>query len=124
MLLRKRDDFIFVIAGTGNKNYEKAIHTMLCKSGLSRVAILTGFIDGNEKLSAFADADIFVLPSYHENFGRDAVEAMAAGLPVVISNNVDNHKLVKTTQAGIVAGLNAGEVAFAIERIISDEQAP
>ena len=111
-----------MLAGTGNKNYVKALNTMLGKSGLSGLAILTGFLDGNEKLSAFADADIFVLPSYHENFGMAAVEAMTAGLPIVISNKVGIHKLVETAQAGIVAGLNAGEVAFAIERIISDER--
>ena len=122
MLAGRRDDFIFVLAGTGNKNYVKALNTMLGKSGLSGLAILTGFLDGNEKLSAFADADIFVLPSYHENFGMAAVEAMTAGLPIVISNKVGIHKLVETAQAGIVAGLNAGEVAFAIERIISDER--
>lgn len=121
MLLGKRNDFIFVLAGTGNKNYEKAINTMLCKSGLSGLAILTGFLDGNEKLSAFADADIFVLPSYHENFGMAAVEAMTAGLPIVISNKVGIHELVERSQAGIITELNAEKFTSALNKLLSDD---
>lgn len=121
MLSGKRNDFIFVLAGTGNKNYEKAIRTLLRESGLSTTAILTGFLDGNEKLSAFADADIFVLPSYHENFGMAALEAMAAGLPIVISNKVGIYKLVERAPAGIVTELNAEKLILALNKLLSDD---
>lgn len=121
ILSEKRNDFIFVLAGAGNKNYEKAIHAMLHKSGLREVTILTGFIGGNEKLSAFADADIFILPSYHENFGMVAVEAMAAGLPIVISNKVGIHELVERSRAGIITELSGEKIVSALNTLLSDD---
>jgi len=61
-----------------------------------------GMIGGKEKLEAFAGSDIFVLPSYSENFGMAVVEAMVCGIPVVISNKVGICKEVEKSNAGIV----------------------
>ncbi len=44
---------------------------------------------GEEKLAALRDARMFVLSSYSENFGLAVIEAMACGLPVVISDRVN-----------------------------------
>jgi len=122
ILAVKRDDFIFVLAGSGDKNYEKFLSRALVSAGLTEICVLTGFLEGSEKSALLADADVFVLPSYDENFGMAVVEAMAARLAVIISNRVNIHKLIEDYRAGIVTGLNAGEIAFAIERIISDER--
>ncbi len=43
-------------------------------------------LEGKEKWAAYRDADIFVLPSQNENFGNTAGEAVAAGTPVVITD--------------------------------------
>ena len=47
-------------------------------------------------------ADIFVLPSYQENFGIAVVEAMAAGLPVIVSDQVGISGEIGKSGAGIV----------------------
>lgn len=44
---------------------------------------LHGHVEGAEKAAAFADADLFVLPSYSENFAIVVAEALAHGLPVL-----------------------------------------
>lgn len=122
ILAAKRDDFIFVLAGSGEKNYEKLVRQALLRSGLMEICILTGFLEGEEKSALLADADVFVLPSYDENFGMAVVEAMAFRLAVIISDRVNIHKLVEDYRAGIVTGLNVDEIALAAEKIISDER--
>lgn len=48
--------------------------------------VFHGYKSGSELSRIFSDADIFVLPSYHEGFPRTIWEAMAKGLPVIVSN--------------------------------------
>lgn len=121
ILSLKRNDFIFVLAGSGNKNYEKRIRHALAKSGLAELSILPGFLEGRMKYAALADADIFALTSYHENFGMAAAEAMAAGLPVVISNRVQIQDLIRDYRAGLVTGLKPEEIASALQGLLEDE---
>ena len=51
--------------------------------------IFTGLLTGNLKWGAFAAAEAFILPSHQENFGIAVVEALASGIPVLISDQVN-----------------------------------
>lgn len=73
--------FALVIAGDGPER--NALETAIRNSGLEQRVMLTGFVDDMPGL--LAAADLFVLPSHYEGFGLAAVEAMAAGLPVIAS---------------------------------------
>ncbi|HJY98773.1 MAG TPA: glycosyltransferase family 1 protein [Patescibacteria group bacterium] len=56
------------------------------KLGLEDKIVFTGFVPEEEKPALIAGARVFVLPSYWEGFGLDALNAMASGVPVVASN--------------------------------------
>ena len=81
-----------------------------------------GFLEGNAKSRALADADVFVLPSYHENFSLATAEAMAASLPVVVSDQVGIAWEINEAAAGIVVPTDSPTaLATAIEHFFSAE---
>jgi glycosyltransferase involved in cell wall biosynthesis len=81
----------------------------------------TGPVFGEAKWSAYRDADVFVLPSQNENFGNTAAEAVAAGTPVVVTQQCGIAPLLKD-RAGLVVPHNAGELANALTRLLTDRQ--
>ncbi|OKH22754.1 glycosyl transferase group 1 [Hydrococcus rivularis NIES-593] len=101
-LLKEGLPFYFVLAGSNpqDPDYEKQIRESVQASELSSCSTVTGFVSGDFKLALLQDADIFVLPSYYENFGLAVAEAMAAGVPVVISDRVYIWQDVQDAGAG------------------------
>jgi glycosyltransferase involved in cell wall biosynthesis len=71
------------IAGAGEESYIRSLKELITKKGLSAEIKLTGPRYNEERLSAYHNADLFVLPTYSENFGLVIAEAMACGLPVI-----------------------------------------
>jgi len=67
-----------------------------------------------------SDADLCILPSRSENFGVAVVEAMACGLPVIISNRVNLYQDVTQARAGIVIDCDATQLVEAMVRLLDD----
>jgi glycosyltransferase involved in cell wall biosynthesis len=99
---RRRDDVHLVIAGPDNDGWGKQVRTWLKEEGALDRTTFTGMLLGPEKLAVLRDASMFVLPSYSENFGLAVIEAMAAGLPVIISDQVNIWREIQTGEAGRV----------------------
>lgn len=116
----RHDDAHLVLAGSGDSDYVMRITKMLRDRGVFDRATITGQLDDNEKFAALRDADIFVLPSYGENFGISVVEAMACGLPVVISDKVGIWREIAEAEAGIVTTCQPEKIAGAIARLLDD----
>ena len=77
---------------------------------------------GENKWRTLTNADIFVLPSYQDSFGVSAVEAMAVGLPVVVSDRVGISDAITSSGAGLVVPLKADALAASIETLLEDKQ--
>jgi glycosyltransferase involved in cell wall biosynthesis len=103
-------DAHLVIAGPDDDMADKTRGWLSAAGALDRTTF-TGMITGDDKLAALADAAMFVLPSYSENFGIAVAEAMACGLPVVISDAVNIWPDVKAADAGLVGPCDAAVTA-------------
>ncbi|TBR61032.1 glycosyl transferase group 1 [Westiellopsis prolifica IICB1] len=97
-------NFHFVLAGTNPQepDYENKIKSQIDHSTLRSHTTITGFVTGDLKSSLLQAADLFVLPSYYENFGIAVAEAMVAGTPVVISDQVHIYQQVQESESGWV----------------------
>lgn len=116
-----RGDFVIAVAGSGTRKYEATVRNLVLSTGLRELVVFTGFLEGEDKLALFRDADVFVLPSYDENFGLAVVEAMGMGVPVLISNQVGIHREVTEYGAGIVTECDSTEIAAALGKLLDNE---
>ena len=113
--------FRLLIAGSGDKAYEKTLRDLVDARGLQSVVDFIGLLDEHDKQRALASADAFVLSSYHENFGIAVAEALHAGLPVLISNRVGLSSLVHESGSGLVTECSPEQIASGLLRMAEDE---
>jgi glycosyltransferase involved in cell wall biosynthesis len=114
-------DCHLILAGSGEEQYlEELTHLVDCLGLTSRVTF-TGFVAGPDKALLLQGADLFVLPSYAENFGVAVAEAMAAGLPVVVTPGVQISPEIAAYQAGLVV---EGEVDTWVTAILNLLRSP
>jgi len=109
-----------VIVGPENDDYGRKVRGWVEERGLTKVVHFVGHLDGSDVVQAYVDADVFVLPSYTENFGMTVVEAMACGLPVVISDQVNIHREVAESGGGLVTRCDVNEIAQALITLLKD----
>jgi glycosyltransferase involved in cell wall biosynthesis len=102
--LEALENFHFVLAGANPQepDYEAEIRAQIERSTLRDRTTITGFITGGDKTALLEAADLFVLPSYYENFGIAVAEAMSAGTPVVISDQVHIWQEIQQSESGWV----------------------
>ena len=79
------DAIIAIVGGADPPAFGKDVAQWVRRSTVSSHIVMIGLADETQKLEAFADADVFVLPSEAENFGFAMFEAMASRVPVVVS---------------------------------------
>ena len=91
-----------VMAGPCEDDYGQRMQQLASSLGLDDVTVWTGMVSGPTKWGAFRVADAFVLPSHQENFGIAVAEALACGVPVLISNQVNIWREIEAAQAGVI----------------------
>jgi len=81
----ERPNWALRIVGPDEGGHREKLEKMVLESGIPRV-IFAGPVYGAEKALLLCDADIFVLPTQNENFGIAVAEALAAGIPAIVSH--------------------------------------
>jgi glycosyltransferase involved in cell wall biosynthesis len=111
-----------VIAGTGDPQLEAALRRQ-AERVLSHRASLIGWVsDGDKSSTFFSKIDVLVMPSTYECFGVAAIEALAAGVPVVVSNQVGISDIVRRHHAGTVVPPMIDAIAGALGRYVDDPE--
>ncbi len=118
-IARRFPDAVLLMVGPDEEGGRQVMESILTSEGVLDRTIFTGMLTGEDKLAALSGADIFVLPSYSEGFSIAVLEAMAARLPVVISEGC-NFPEVAENDAGFVVEAKDEPVAEAISALLSD----
>jgi glycosyltransferase involved in cell wall biosynthesis len=102
-VLAKHSEWHLVIAGPDQVGWQSKLNRLARQLGIASRITWTGMIGGSLKWGALRTAEVFVLPSHQENFGIAVAEALAAGVPTLISNKVNIWREIEADGAGIVA---------------------
>lgn len=96
-------DLHLVMAGPDQEGWQKELKDQAQHLNISERITWTGMLEGDQKWGAFAAAEVFILPSHQENFGIAVVEALACGIPVLISDKVNIWREIVAADAGFSA---------------------
>ncbi len=120
-LHQRRHLFHFLLCGANpqDRAYEDDIRHQIQAAPWAGQATLSGFVSGELKAQILSAADVFVLPSYYENFGIAVAEAMAASIPVVISDQVHIWPAIQASDAGWVVPCKVEALTEALEAAIA-----
>jgi glycosyltransferase involved in cell wall biosynthesis len=116
-------EFEFVIAGSGAPPYEEHLKRMISASAkLAAATSFVGFVEGTDKMKLLQSSDLFVLPSFDENFGIAVTEAMAAGLAIIISDQINIHDEIEKAAAGLVVSRTLDSLCEGILKLLTDPE--
>lgn len=93
-------DAELTVAGSGRRRYRSAVGRMVEACGLAGRVHFLGHVAAEQRARLLGNADVFVLSSRSENFGFAAAEAMAAGVPVIVTESVGLAPLVARSRCG------------------------
>ena len=96
-------DWRLVLAGPDQVGWKHHLDRVAERSGVTELVTWAGMVQGDVKWGAFRAAEVFLLPSHQENFGIAVAEALACGVPPLISNKVNIWREVEEDGAGLVA---------------------
>ncbi|OGZ33058.1 MAG: hypothetical protein A2V69_03900 [Candidatus Portnoybacteria bacterium RBG_13_40_8] len=126
MVKREQEKFFdfsnlkLVIAGSRGWLY-KGVFKKIKESQFGKDIIFTGYVDEEDKPYLYNLADVFVYPSFFEGFGLPPLEAMACGVPTIVSNNSSLPEVVGEGAVTIDPN-NINEIIFAIRKILENEE--
>lgn len=119
-LTQLRNDVILAIVGPDD-GYKSALVDLIDRLNLSNKVLFTGFLGGQEKLSALVDADVVIQTSRYEQGAWAPFEAVLCGTPIIVTGHTGAGEDVKRLDAGYLVELgNTKQLAELILRILED----
>ena len=105
----------------GEGTYDEELRALARKLRIARAVTFTGFLGRDELSRRYRIADVAVVPSIYEPFGIVALEAMAAGTPLVVCDTGGLGELVEHEVTGLkVPPKDTGALRDAIGRVLAD----
>lgn len=108
-----------IFAGPDEGGMQNRLRLMAEQLAVAAHVHFAGALFGEAKWAAYRDANVFVLPSQNENFGNTAAESVAAGTPVIVTENCGIAPLLENV-AGLVVPHEESALAKAICTLASD----
>jgi len=102
-----------IIAGPDEDGHQKQVETAIQQAGLQSIFQFVGSVTGEAKFNLYRSADLFILPTFTENFGVVIAEALACGIPVITTKGTPWESLVKQ-QCGWWVNIGVEPLATAI----------
>ncbi len=99
-------NFQLQIVGNGDLEYKNLLKLKIKESELENRIVWQNAVYSNEKYQLLKNADLFILPSFDENFGNVVIESLAVGTPVLLSKEVGLSDVVLENDLGWVCELN------------------
>jgi len=113
--------YTLTIAGDGDENYIEYLKKIAINNHIENKINWVGFYNEN-KFSLLQGHDLFVLPSYDENFGNTVIESLSVGTPVLISEQVGLADYVKKNNLGWVCQTDPVSIGSIINEIAINRQ--
>jgi glycosyltransferase involved in cell wall biosynthesis len=114
-------ELTLIVAGNDDEDYLAELKVLADSEGVADRLRFVGAVSDVHKWALYENAEMFVLPSYSENFGNVVAEAMAMSCPVVVTPDVGLAKLVQEVGAGVVTPGEPQVLAQAIMELHHDE---
>jgi glycosyltransferase involved in cell wall biosynthesis len=122
-LVQKEDfkDWRLVLAGEGPVEYVQALKQKVSAHDADNIVLFPGWLEGDEKDAFLRGASLLALPSHHENFGLCVMEALAAGVPVLVSPHVNLADEIEAAGAGWIAAVDKQAIETALAKALTCE---
>jgi glycosyltransferase involved in cell wall biosynthesis len=113
----------FLLVGTGRAEYLKSIEDRVAAEGMAGWTTIPGFLSGVDKGDALAATNLYVQLSYRENFCYTVAEALAAGLPCLLSDQIGLTPFVLAAGAGVACTPVQSDVDQALQTLLGSQGA-
>jgi len=110
-----------VIAGPDGGDLSQ-IQQQIRELHIEEYVLFTGPLYDKDKLEAYIDADVFVLPSRYDSFGNSLMEAWMCSLPVIVTKNCCISSFIKNSDAGIVVDFDPVQIKDKILDLLNNEE--
>lgn len=102
-ILGSSNDWHLLMVGPDQVGWKPELLAIAEEAGAAGRVTLTGMVSADVKLGAVRASEVLLLPSHQENFGLAVAEALACGVPVLLSNKVNIWREVVADGAGFAA---------------------
>ena len=119
-LTKKLNNVRLVIAGPDD-GYLSTINNLIKSLGLESKILIPGFISVNDKIAAYVDADVYVLPSRYDTFPTTVLEACSFGTPIITTDQTGIRDLVNNN-VGYVVPFDKNQLCNALLKILTNEE--